>query len=139
MDKMRLKALQFFGRHGTEDWEKINGRRFIVDVELTADFTAAAKTDDLDEALDYRVVYSRAKHVVESESHNLIERVAWRLMIEMFRTFPVEEVRVKVAKPEAPIGGLNQAVEVEFCRTRAQFEVEQNVQHAPRNDEQQRP
>jgi hypothetical protein len=42
----------------------------------------------------------------------------------MFRTFPVEEVRVHVAKPEAPIGGLNQAVEVEIARTRKQWEQE---------------
>jgi 7,8-dihydroneopterin aldolase/epimerase/oxygenase len=131
MDTLRLKALQFFGRHGTEEWEKLTGRRFIVDLELIADFTAAARGDRLEDALDYRVVYARAQHVVETESHDLIERIAWRLMAEMFRTFPIQAVRVRVAKPEAPIGGLNQAVEVEIYRTREQFEESQNVQHAP--------
>lgn len=135
MDTLHLKGLQFFGRHGTEEWEKLTGRRFIVDLELTADLTQAALTDQLDDALDYRVVYSRAKHVVETESHNLIERVAWRLLTELFRTFPVSAVLVRVSKPEAPIGGLNQAVEVEFHRTRKQFEEAQNVQHTPHSDQ----
>lgn len=126
MDILRLKALHFFGRHGTEEWEIQTGRRFIVDLELLADFSQAAREDRLEDALDYRVVYARAKHVVETESHSLIERIAWRLMGEMFRTFPVGAVRVRVAKPEAPIGGLNQAVEVEIYRTRDQFEEIKN-------------
>ena len=135
MDTLRLKALQFFGRHGTEEWEKVTGRRFIVDLELMADFTQAAREDRLEDALDYRVVYARAQHVVETESHELIERIAWRLMAEMFRTFPILAVKVRVAKPEAPIGGLNQAVEVEIYRTREQFEESQNVQHTPESDQ----
>lgn len=122
MDTLKLKALQFFGRHGTENWEKETGRRFIVDIELKTDMTPAGLSDDLEHAIDYRVVYARARHVVESENHDLIERIAWRLLSEMFRTFPVEDVTVKVAKPEAPIGGLNEAVEIEIARTRKQWE-----------------
>jgi dihydroneopterin aldolase len=123
MDTLRLKGLQFFGRHGTEEWEKTIGRRFSVDVELMTDLTRAGLTDHLRNALDYRVVYARAKAVVENQSHNLIERVAWCVMAEMFKAFPVvSEVHVHVSKPEAPIGGLNQAAEVEFSRTREEFE-----------------
>jgi dihydroneopterin aldolase len=124
MDVLRLKGLEFYGRHGTETWEKQTGCRFTVDLELTADFSRAAATDRLSEALDYRVIFSRTRHVIENESHNLIEKVAARLTHEMFRTFPVARITVRVAKPEARIGGLNQAVEVEMSRTRAQWEAE---------------
>ena len=127
MDTLKLKALQFFGRHGTEMWEKQTGRRFIVDLELKTDFTQAGFSDVLEDAIDYRVVYARACHVVESEHHDLIERIAWRLLCEMFRTFPVQAVTVKVAKPEAPIGGLNEAVEIEIARTRQQWEEQCRV------------
>lgn len=125
MDSLQLKGLQFFGRHGTEEWEKHTGRRFIVDVELMTDLTRAGRTDQLTDALDYRVVYARTKAVVENQSHNLIERIAWHVLEEMFRTFAVPAVRVRVAKPEAPIGGLNQAVEVTIYRTREEFEQAQ--------------
>ena len=61
---------------------------------------------------------------------DLIERVAGRLLGEMFRTFPVDRVVVRVAKPEAPIGGLNQAIEVQISRTRKQWEEQTRVQQS---------
>lgn len=131
MDKLRLKGLEFYGRHGTELWEKQNGCRFRVDLELGADFSRAAATDRLQETLDYRVIYSRARHVVEGESHNLIEKIAGRLVDEMFRTFSVEEVTVRVAKTEARIGGLNQAVEIELSRTRTAWELDRDRSATP--------
>jgi len=123
MDLLRLRGLEFYGRHGTELWEKQNGCRFRVDLELGADFSASAESDRLQDTLDYRVIYSRARHVVERESHNLIEKIAGRLVDEMFRTFGVDHVTVRVAKTEARIGGLNQAVEIEITRSRAQWEA----------------
>ena len=138
MDVLRLKGLEFYGRHGTELWEKQNGCRFIVDLELTADFSLPSKTDRLADTLDYRVIFSRTRHIVEHESHNLIEKVAARILREMFRTFPVDHVTVRVSKPEARIGGLNQAVEIELARSRSQWEkmeleertAERESQHA---------
>jgi dihydroneopterin aldolase len=128
MDTLSLKGLQFYGRHGTESWERENGRRYIVDLELSLDLTRASQTDHLRDALDYRVVYARAHRVVESESHHLIETVAGRLVDEMFRAFPtVEAARVRVAKPDAPIGGLNQAVVVELARTREQWAAQSDA------------
>lgn len=123
MDLLRLRGLEFYGRHGTELWEKQNGCRFRVDLELGADFSVSAQSDRLQDTLDYRVIYSRARHVVERESHNLIEKIAGRLVDEMFRTFGVDHVTVRVAKTEARIGGLNQAVEIEIARSRAQWEA----------------
>ncbi len=124
MDVLRLKGLEFHGRHGTEPWEKETGCRFTVDLELRADFKEACGSDRLEDALDYRVIFARTRHVLEEESHNLIEKVAARLVHEMFRTFPIDGTTVRVAKPEARIGGLNQAVEVELTRTRAEWEAE---------------
>lgn len=123
MDVLRLKGLEFYGRHGTELWEKQNGCRFQVDLELGADFSRSAESDRLEDTLDYRVIYSRARHVVETESHNLIEKIAGRLVDEMFRTFEVSHVTVRVAKTEARIGGLNQAVEIELSRARSVWEA----------------
>lgn len=132
MDLLRLRGLEFYGRHGTELWEKQNGCRFRVDLELGADFSASAESDRLQDTLDYRVIYSRARHVVERESHNLIEKIAGRLVDEMFRTFGVDHVTVRVAKTEARIGGLNQAVEIEIARSREQWEASHRVGTASR-------
>ena len=123
MDTLRLKALPFYGFHGTEPWEKEVGRRFLVDVELTHDMTTQGQSDKLADAIDYRRIYAAARRVLEGEKHDLIERVAWRLMEEMFKEFEVEAVWIRVAKPEAPIGGINMAVEAEIGRTRQEYEA----------------
>lgn len=122
MDTLRLKALPFYGYHGTEVWEKEVGRRFLVDVELTHEMTKQGQSDKLEDAIDYRTIYAAARRVLEGEKHDLIERVAWRVLEEMFKEFPkVEAVWVRVAKPEAPIGGINMAVEAEIGRTRQEY------------------
>lgn len=122
MDSLSLLGLEFHGHHGTEPWEQGIGRRFVVDVELKMDLTTAGRSDLLEDALDYRAVYAAVKDVLEGERHELIERLAWRVMEEMFGRFArVESVRVRVSKPEAPIGGINQAAVVEIRRTRREL------------------
>jgi dihydroneopterin aldolase len=121
-DKLTLAGMQFHGHHGTEVWEKETGRRFEVDVELHRDMTRPGRTDDLHQAMDYRRIYALTKSVVEGESHDLIERIAWRLVEVMFAAYPkLDAVTVRVIKPEAPIGGINRGAIVEIHRTRAQW------------------
>ena len=122
MDQLHLTGLQFLGYHGTEPWEKEVGRRFEVDVTLELDMTPPGRSDCLEEALDYRLAYAAVKAVLEGENHDLIERIGWRVLEEMFSRFPqVTAVRARIGKPEAPIGGLNRMVIVEFFRRREEM------------------
>lgn len=122
-DRLTLAGLQFFGRHGTEPWEQEVGRRFEVDVTLVDDFSDAGRSDSLGDMLDYCQVYAAVRDVVEKETHKLIERVAWRVMEEMFGRFGrVREVTVTVRKPEAPLGGVNRCAAIEYTRTRGEFD-----------------
>ena len=120
MDLLKLEGLTFFGRHGTEPHERRTGRRFVVDIVLETDMEAAGRGDRLADAIDYRLVHGAARDVVEGERHDLLERVAWRLIEELLGRFPtVKAAWVRVAKPEAPLGGLNAAAAVELRRDRA--------------------
>lgn len=128
MDALRLKGLDFYGYHGTEDWEKEAGRRFLVDLTLHADLSAAGMGDRLEDAFDYCTAYAAVKRVVIDETHDLIERVAWRVMEELFKAFPAAgAVTVCVSKSEAPIGGLNTCAQIEYSRTREAFEAINNA------------
>ena len=119
MDTLELSGLEFYGYHGTESWEKEVGRRFIVDVTLRLDLEPAGRSDRLEDVLDYRRVYEAVRDVVAGESHDLLERVAWRVLEELLWRFAaVKEVRVRVEKPAAPIGGLNAGAAVLFVRGR---------------------
>lgn len=123
MDTLSLVGLQFYGHHGTESWEQEVGRRFSVDVEIELDLTAAGRSDRLADAIDYCAVYQAVRYVMEEERHELIERLAWRIIEEVFGRFErPHAVRARVSKPEAPIGGINQAAVVDVKRTRHEWE-----------------
>ncbi|MEN6625440.1 MAG: dihydroneopterin aldolase [Candidatus Sumerlaeia bacterium] len=123
MDTLSLVGLQFYGHHGTESWEQEVGRRFSADVEIEIDLTAAGRSDRLADAIDYCAVYQAVRYVMEEERHELIERLAWRILEELFRRFDqARAVRARVSKPEAPIGGINAAAVVDLKRTRREWE-----------------
>jgi len=95
----------FYGYHGTSPAEKELGQRFIVDLEVRKDLGPAGRSDALEQTVNYAELYRLAKHIVEGESCNLIETVAERIAAAVLAAYPVEAVRVKVRKPEAPIKG----------------------------------
>lgn len=123
MDVLSLEGMQFHGFHGTEEWERTTGCRFELDVELHGDLSRAAATDRLEDAIDYRQVHSLARSVVEGETHELVERVAGRLMEEMMARFGerTERIVVRLAKCEARVGGINRAAVVRLDRTRDEW------------------
>lgn len=117
-DTIVLEGLQFFGRHGAQSAERELGQRFIVDVALVADLSPAGLADDLSLAVDYVAVYRTIREVVEGEPRRLIEAVAERIAQVLLSRFPLEEIRVRVSKPSAPLGGIFERVAVEITRRR---------------------
>jgi len=76
---------------------------FVVDVELTVDTRAAARTDDLADTVDYGSLADRLVAVVEGEPVQLIETLAARLAQVCLDDERVISTRVTVHKPAAPI------------------------------------
>lgn len=107
MDKIMLKGLHFWGYHGCLASEGKLGQPFHIDLVLETDLSAAGASDDLRETVDYSVVYSVVKDIVENRRYHLIERLGTVIAEEILRAFPpVQAVTVTVHKPQAPIGGL---------------------------------
>ena len=95
------------------------GQRFIVDVELSADLARAAETDSLADTINYSEVFRLVKRTVEGPSRDLIETVAGEIASRVIQVFPVEQVRVKVSKPDVPITDATlSAAAVEIVRDR---------------------
>jgi dihydroneopterin aldolase len=76
MDKIIMKNMQFFGRHGVLPEEKTLGQKFFVDAELYLDLLDAGETDKLQYTVDYGAVYAMIRDIMEKESYNLIEAAA---------------------------------------------------------------
>ncbi|ADL13287.1 dihydroneopterin aldolase [Acetohalobium arabaticum] len=117
-DYIRLEGLEFYGYHGALAEEKELGQRFIVDLELEIDLQEAGMTDRLDQTINYAEVYQKVKEIVEGDSYDLIEAVAEKIADSLLRDYSIlEGIAVRVKKPEVPIPGVLDWVEVEIERS----------------------
>lgn len=118
-DKVLLHGMVFYGYHGVHPAEKELGQRFVVDLEMVADLSESAKTDDLSKTLNYSDAYRITKEVVEGPSHNLIETVAEEIASKVLKALPAAEVTVRVHKPQSPIKAAGAGTpSIEITRTR---------------------
>jgi len=118
-DRIVLAGMVFLARHGVNEWEKVEEQRFEVDVELGVDTQAAAATDDLAKTIDYRGVYEATRRVVEDTTVELIESLAEAIAREILAANAgVEEVVVRVRKPDVDLGGPLDYAGVEIRRGR---------------------
>ena len=119
-DRIHLQGLTFFGYHGVHPEERKLGQRFVVDLTLETDLRPAGLSDDLAQTINYSTVYHLVKQVVEGESVQLVESLAERIATSVLNATPASAVRVRVAKPWAPIkGNVAGTVAVEIVRFRS--------------------
>lgn len=118
-DRIELRGLEVFARHGVFDHEKADGQLFGIDVVVHIDLSRAGDTDDLSDTLDYGVMAQRVHDVVAGERWNLIEKVAARVAeVVLSGDVRIESVAVTVHKPSAPIPHGFDDVAVTIERTR---------------------
>ncbi|MBN3553010.1 dihydroneopterin aldolase [Fictibacillus nanhaiensis] len=119
MDKMYVNGMKFYGYHGVFKEEQKLGQRFNVDVVLFMDLSQAGLTDELDHTVNYGEVYGTVKEIVEGEPVKLLETLAEAISASILGKYTlVDEVMVKVIKPDPPIPGHYESVAVEITRGR---------------------
>jgi dihydroneopterin aldolase len=119
LDRVALRGLRGFGRHGVLPSERANGQPFLVDVDLGLDTRRAAKSDDLTDTVDYAGLADRVVALVEGEPVNLIETLAERIAAMCLEDAAVEQVQITVHKPEAPVTVAFEDVSVTIMRSRS--------------------
>jgi dihydroneopterin aldolase len=100
---IEIIGLEVFAYHGVHDFERRDGQVFRFDVRLRCSSAAAGESDDLADAVDYGAVAGRVVELATGGPHALLERLATVIAEDLLRTFPVDGVRVRVHKPQAPI------------------------------------
>jgi len=104
-DKIILSEMEFYGYHGVNQEEKIQGQKFVVDLEINCSLLLPGQTDDLNDTVNYSQVYKLIKSIVEGPSQNLIESVAENIAYRILSETSADEVTVKVSKLQPPIKG----------------------------------
>lgn len=104
--------------HGVHERERVEGQPFVVDVVLMYDASAAARTDDLHDTIDYAALSDRVAAVVGGEPVALIETLATRVTNACLEDERVQSVTVTVHKPQAPLSVSFEDVAVTVTRSR---------------------
>jgi dihydroneopterin aldolase len=120
MDSIHLTGIRCYGYTGYLPEEQILGQWFEVDVKLWLDISTAAKTDAIEDTVDYRSVIAKVQHIVKTSKFALIERlvavIADSILIECDRVLTVQ---VTLSKPAAPIPDFGGKITIELTRTKS--------------------
>lgn len=118
-DIIRLNNAVFYAYHGVLSDEQKLGGKFEVDVELHCDLRKGTKSDSLRDTVDYEQVYDCIRSSVMGRKHFLLEGLGGSIIGGILKKFDkVRVVTVRVRKPNAPVKGVIDTVEVEMTRER---------------------
>jgi len=110
---IRLKNCAFFARHGVYREEERLGQRFFVDAELQVDGGDNIGRDDIEGTVDYGVAFTLIEKIVTGTRRYLIEALALDIARELLASFDsVQHVSITIRKPNAPVQGILDHVEV---------------------------
>lgn len=117
MDKIKIKNLEVFAKHGVFPEENRLGQKFLVSAVLYTDTRKAGKTDDLTASIHYGEICRFIDDYMKLHTFQLIERAAETLAEELLLHTPhLEKVCLEVKKPWAPIGLPLETASVEIER-----------------------
>lgn len=113
MDIVYIRELKVETLIGIFDWEREQRQHVSLDLEMGTDIRAAAASDSIDDALDYKAVAKRLIAFIESSEFFLVETMAERVAEIVLREFPVRWLRLRLGKPGAVTGSRDVGVVIE--------------------------
>jgi len=101
MDKIFLRELTTEAVIGIFGWEREVKQTIAIDLEMSADIRRAARTDSINDTLNYKAVAKRVLAFVQESRYQLVETLAEEVARLVLTEFPVDWVRVTLHKPGA--------------------------------------
>ncbi len=100
--KIVISGLKVFAFHGCLPEERERGQTFFIDAEVQYDFSEAAASDALVDAVDYNRLANELHAIASTEAYDLLEALVVRLGEHILSDPRVSAATVRVHKPEAP-------------------------------------
>ncbi len=114
MSVIALEGMKFYAHHGYYDEETILGGEYEVDVFIQTDITTAASTDDLEQTINYEIIYTICEIEMRKPA-KLIENVVGRIMNRIKNKYSyIEGITIKLQKLNPPLGGKVRAASIEI-------------------------
>ncbi len=101
MDRLYIRDLGLRCIIGVYEEERRERQDIILNIVLEGDFSAAAKSDDIADAVNYKDIKKSVIKMVESSQYRLIESLADQVVRLCLQHPKVQQVTVTVDKPGA--------------------------------------
>lgn len=118
MAKIILENMEFYAYHGCMEHENTLGNTFLVTVSVDLNTGLAGKTDKLEDALNYQLIYDVVAAEMNKRSR-LIEHVTSRILDKIMDEFPViTSSTVRLTKKNPPLGAKVESVTIQLEKSR---------------------
>ena len=114
-DFVKIKGLKVNAVIGVFDWERAIEQPLLIDVSMATDISEAGKSDDINDAINYKEVCDDITELCQQTKALLIERLAELIAAHILSKYNTTQVEVSVAKPTAISAA--EAVAVQITRT----------------------
>ena len=117
MEKVRICNMMFYGFHGIYEYEREQGQKFFIDVEVETKDDTVADSDDLKDGVDTAAIYDMVKDAVENKRYHMLAALSAHVGDKLLAKYPhFKSVTTRIRKPSVPISGPIDFVEVETTR-----------------------
>jgi dihydroneopterin aldolase len=113
MDIVFINELKIDTVIGVYDWERQIRQTVVLDLEMATDIRAAASSDDIAHALNYKAVSDRLIEFIAASEFQLVETMAEQVTEIVRKEFGVPWLRLRVSKPGAVQGSREVGVIIE--------------------------
>jgi dihydroneopterin aldolase len=101
MDTIFIHALKTEAIIGIFDWERQVKQTVVLDIEMSVDIRKAARSDSVDDTLNYKRVAKRVLAFVGESQFQLVETLSEHIAMLILEEFQVASVRIVLSKPGA--------------------------------------
>jgi dihydroneopterin aldolase len=99
LDRIELRGIRAWGRHGANPGEQDVAQPLDVDLEFELDLSAARASDELADTVSYADVHAGVVRIVAHERFALLERLGEAILEALMADPRIVRARVSIAKP----------------------------------------
>ena len=94
MAKASIKNMMFYGFHGVYEYEREQGQKFYIDMEVETKDDKVVETDKIEDGVDMAAIYDVVKDVTENKRFTMLAALGGHLAqdVQAFGFEPVEIV-----------------------------------------------
>lgn len=118
MDRVFIEGLDIEAIIGVHDWERTAAQPLVMDIGMSVDVSVPARSDAVDETVDYAAVAEAVGELAGKSRFQLIETLAEQVAAMILERFgsKVTAVTVCIRKPQAIPNARCAAVEITRSR-----------------------